>query len=297
MELHRFGPLLDPIDVKSFLLDAINEVQYQIDLSSVDTPSSEQWSTYKSADGIVLKIWNKPVFPVGYGSLGELRNVIDGLSLYMMQGRRPRALRFQVIQDIDATKTVIVNIGLIRQDVASPNPRAKREVSPLRLVQGSSMPSISGPANVSSLNLLATDDPDEFPIPHTPYSLGFGFLGAYLHLGDVTTLLMAVRADIETELTAHGRNARLPSTEYSKDSAGLQLWILQMPWHTVNLAWAELAIIVEGLWLYIVDGRHDRETFIDVINHVSGRQIALGWIGKLDVRLEHMSSTGAVSRR
>ena len=283
--------------MKSFLLDAINEVQYQIDLSSVDTPYSKQWFTYRSADGFVLEIWNKPVFPEGYGSLGELRNVVDGLSLYMMQGGRSRAFRFQVIQEFGESKIVIVNIGFIKQDVALPNPKAKREVSPLRLVQGSSTPSIPGPANVSSLSLLAADDPDEFPIPHTPYSLGFGFLGAYLHLWDVTTLLMAVRADIETELTAHGRNARLPSTEYSKKLAGLELWILQMPWETVNLTWAELAVIVEGLWLYIVDGRHDRETFIDVINHISGRQIALGWIGKLDIPLEHMSSKGAVSRR
>ena len=283
--------------MKSFLLDAINDVQYHIDLSSVDTPSSEQWSTYKSADGFVLKIWNKPVFPEGYGSLGELRSVIDGLSLYMMQVGRSRALRFQVIQNIGATKIVIVNIGSIKQDVALPNPRAKREVSPLRLVPGSFMPSISSPANVSSLSLLAADDPDEFPIPHTPYSLGFGFFGAYLHLWDVDTLLMAVRAEIEHEISAHGRNARLPSTEYSKNLAGLQLWIQTMPWNTVNLAWAELAATVEGLMLYIVDGRHDRETFIDVINHVTGRQVALGWIGKSDNPLEHMTSTGAASRR
>ena len=70
-----------------------------------------------------------------------------------------------------------------------------------------------------------------------------------------------------------------------------------MPWDIVNLAWAELAIIVDGLWLYVVDGGHDREAFIDVINHVTGRQVALGWIGKSHRPLELTSSTVNVRRR
>ena len=59
-----------------------------------------------------------------------------------------------------------------------------------------------------------------------------------------------------------------------------------MPWSTENLAWAQLAVILKGLWLYIVDGKHDREAFIDVIDDVSRRQIAFGWIGEPQRPLE-----------
>ena len=244
----------------------------------------------------MLEIWSRPVSLEGCVSLDEIRTVVNGLLLYMRQGRGPRAIYFQVIQNLGNSKAIIKNIGSIRPDMALREPRAKREISPLRLVQYSSTSTVAGSANISTLSLLTVDDPDDFPVPHTPYSLRFGNLGSYLHLWDLETLLMAVQAEIEEEITAHGRNARLPSTEYSKNAAGLHLWIQNMPWETINLAWAELAIIVEGLRLYIVDERHDRETFIDVINHVIGRQVALGWIGKPHIPLQQTSSTGAVSK-
>ena len=166
----------------------------------------------------------------------------------------------------------------------------------MRLVQFNSSSTGTGSANDSTPSLWLADDAEDFPIPHTHFSLRFGFLGPYLHPWDLETLLIAVRAEIEQEISAHGRTARLPSREYSKDLGGLQLWLRIMPWDTLNLAWAELAVIVEGLWLYIVDGRHDRETFIDVINNSIGRQVAFGWVGKPPRPLEHTSST-AGSRR
>ena len=69
-----------------------------------------------------------------------------------------------------------------------------------------------------------------------------------------------------------------------------------MPWDTVNLAWAELAIFANGLWSYFVEGGHDRESFIDVVNHVTGRQVALGWIGKPRESLKLTSSTETATR-
>ena len=179
--------------------------------------------------------------------------------------------------------------------MALPTSKAKRENSPLRLVQNPSTPASSGSGNNNNTSLL-TVHPDGFPIPFTDYSLQFGFFGSFLHLVDLETFLTAVRNDIEEEITTHGRNARLPSLEYSKTIGGLQLWIQRMPWDTVNLAWAELAIVLEGLWLYIIDEKHDREAFMDVINHVSNRQVAFGWIGKPHVPRRDMSLTGAVSR-
>ena len=280
LRLQLVGPFLDPADLNSFVLEASNDIQYQINQSSVNAASSTRGYTYKSDDGFVLELWSRSLTPKGYASLGELRTIIDGLSLYMMQGKRSRAVQFQVVQHLGATKVVIMNTGSIKSDVALPNSKAKREVSPLRLIQDSPALPISAPPNVSNLSLLTADHPDDFPIPHTDFSLRFGNLGSYLHPWDLATLLMAVEAEVEGNITAHGRNARLPSTEYSKRSVGLVFWIRKMPWDTVNLAWAEVAIVVEGLRLYIVDGRHDRETFIDVINHARVRQVALGWIGK-----------------
>lgn len=186
------------------------------------------------------------------------------------------------------------SISLIRASPAHlPTTRAKREVPPSPLVEYNSTSSVSGPVNGSILSLPTADD---FPIPYSDYSLRFGILGSQLHPWDLETILIAVSAAIEEEIAAHGRNSRLPSTEYSMSLAGLQLWIRSMPWDTVNLAWAQLAIFVEGLWYYIVDGGHDREAFIDIINHVTGRQVALGWIGKPPVPLEPTSSTGSAKR-
>ncbi len=270
----QFGPFLDPTDLKSFFLEVKSEIQHQIDQSSVDSASAERCYNYKSADGFVLELWSRSGFPEGYVSLGDQRNVVSGLSLYMMQGRRPRAIRFQVTQNLGSTKAIIMHLGSIRQGVALPAIRAKRNLLPSPLVTTSS---VTGFLNASILSLPAADD---FPIPDTDYSLYLGNLGVRLRPWDLELLLIAISAAIREEITAHGRNARLPSTEYSKVFAGLQFWIQSMPWDTVNLAWAELAIIANGLWLYIVDGGHDREAFIDVINHVTGKQVAFGWIGK-----------------
>ena len=215
--------------------------------------------------------------PKGYGSLGELHEVINGLSLYLMQGGRSRAVRFHVVQKLSTTKAVIMNIGSIGQDVASSITEAKRKIPRSPLVQYSSKPSNTGLVNTSNLTLATIE---EFPIPYTDYSLLFTKYETWLHPRDLQNLLSAASAEIEGEITAHGRIARLSSTEYSKDVAGLQFWIRSMPWDTVNLAWAELAVFVNGLWLYMVDGRHSDEAIIQVINHSTGRQVALGWIGK-----------------
>ena len=248
---------------------------------------TDQWYTHKSADGFVLEVWSRSLSTEGYASLGELRTVIDSLLLYMLRGRRSRAIVFQVIHNQSVTKANIMNIGSIQKHMTLPNGMAKREASELHLAQN-----FSTPASMRNLS-LPTADSDYFPISYTDYSLRFGFFGSHLHLSNLKTLFEAVRAEIEEEITAHGRNARLPSIEYSKSAQGLQLWIKRMPWGTLNLAWAELAIIVEGLRLYIVDDKHDRETFIDVINHVLNRQIAFGWVGEAHTPL--VSLTGTVS--
>ena len=272
----------------SSLQQASNDIQYQIDQSSVNATSIDRWYTHKLADGFVLEVWSRSLSKEGYASLGELRTVIDGLSMYMLQSRRSGVVAFQVIHNQSDTEANVMNIGSIKKHMALPNFMAKREASNLHLVQN-----LSTSANTGSLS-LPTADSDYFPIPSTDYSLHFGFFGSDLRLSDLQTLLKAVRAEIEVEITAHGRNARLASVEYSKSVLGLQLWIQKMPWGTLNLAWAELAIVVEGLWLYIIDDKHDHETFIDVINHVLNRQIAFGWIGKAHTPL--VSSTGGVSR-
>ena len=285
-----------PADFNSFVQEASNDIQHEINQSSVKAASSKRRYTYKSHDGFVLEIWSRSLSPKGYANLGELRTVLDGLSLYMMRERQSRAVRFQVIQNLGDTKVVVKILGSIKQDVVLPSSRAKREVSQLHSVQDSPTLPFSGLVNVSNVSLLTADHSNDFPIPHTHFSLRFGNMGSYLHSWDLETLLMGVRAEIEAQITIHGRIARLPSTEYSKSLAGLQFWIQKMPWETVNLAWAEVAIVVEGLWLYIVDERHHRETFIDVINNVRVKQVALGWIGKPNLPLEQMPSIGAVSR-
>ena len=277
------GPPLDLIDLVFSLQQARNDIQHQIDRSSVNAALIDRSYTHKSVDGFALEVWSRSLSTEGYASLGELRTVIDGLSSYMLQERRSQAITFQVIRNQGVTKANVMNTGSIKKHLALPKSTAKREVSKLHLAQN-----LSAPASVRNLT-----DSDYFPIPYTDYSLRFGFFGSHIHLSDSETLLEAVRAEVEEEIIAHGRNARLPSIEYSKSVQGLQLWIKKMPWGTVNLAWAELAIVVEGLWLYIVDDKHDRETFIDVINHVFNRQIAFGWIGKAHTPL--VSSTGAGS--
>lgn len=225
----------------------------------------------------MLRVWSRSVSPDGLMSLDELREIVNGLSLYMMHPGRCRTLTFKVIRNMGATKAIIANMGSIRQAVALPTTRAKRETPSSPMVQYSSTTPVTGPVNASILS-LPTVDP--FPIPHSDYSLRFGNLGSLLHPWDLETLLIAASAEVGEQITVHGRNARLPSSEYTKSLAGLQLWIQRMPWVTVNLAWAEIAIFVDGLWEYIVDGRHDREAFIDIINHVTGTQVALAWIGK-----------------
>lgn len=172
-----------------------------------------------------------------------------------------------------------------------PDSRTKRDASPLRLAQYNATSPVTVPANVSTPSLLTADNTDDFPIPYTHFSLIFGNLGPSLHPWDLETILIAARAEIEAEIEIHGRNALLPSTEYSMDLVSLQLWVKRVPWVTANLAWAEMAIIIEGLWLYILGGRHDREAFFDFVNTVTREQAAFGFIGKPHRPLELTSST------
>ena len=274
------------MDLHVLLLEASSDIRHQIDESSAKATYSERGYRYKSDAGLVLEVLSRDVSLRDDISLGHLRKVIDGLSLYMMQESRSRTVRFQVIQNQGATRALVTNVGSIRRDVTLS--RTKREVPPLRLMQDSSTSSLARIVNASTMSLLKTD---HFPIPHSDYSLVLGFFGAHVHLSDLEKLLTAVNVTIEEELAAHGRLALLPSEEYSKDSAGLQFWIQRMPWSTENLAWAQLAIVLKGLWLYIVDGKHDREAFIDVVDDITGRQIAFGWIGEPQRSLDLSTAT------
>ena len=242
------------------------------------------------------------ILPESFAFLSRLGVHLTRTSMSSMSGPRAFLAYFYLTYLMGFTCSVpivppIVNSLSLIQEMS--NPAVKRESLPLRLAQYNSTSTTSKSANVSALGLMTvdnSDNSDDFPIPHTHLSLRFGNLGSYLHPFDLENLLIAIRAEIEAEINAHGRLARLPSTEYSKNLAGLQFWIQVLPWDMVNLTWTELAVVVEGLWLYIVDGRHDRETFIDVINNVIGRQVAFGWIGKPHRPIDHTSSTAAIRR-
>ena len=155
---------------------------------------SELYYNYKSVGGLVLEIWSRSVSPEAFLSSGQLHEVIDGLSLYMMQGRRSRAVRFQVIQNLGTIKAAIVNTGSIRLDVALPTVKAKREAPPSTLVQYSSTSSATDSVNASVLTLPMAN---QFPIPYTDYSLRLGNLGSPLHPWDLETILIAVSAASE----------------------------------------------------------------------------------------------------
>ena len=293
LRLHQFGPFLNPTDLKFFFLETSNDVQHRIDSRRGSAASSKPWYNYTSDHGLVLEIWSRFVPLEECCNLGGLRDIVNGLSLYMIRERPCRAVQFLVVQNLGAPKAVVMNTGSIRQDIPSSTTKSKRDTPPSPSIRYSSSLTFAAPVNASVLSLSTADN---FPIPHTDYSLGFGNLGSHMYSWDLENILIAVSADIEEQVVAHGRNARLASTEYSKNLAGLQLWIHSMPWATVNLAWAELAVIVGGLWLYFVDGGHDQEAFYDVINHVTGTQVALGWIGKPYRPLESTSSIGAGRR-
>ena len=156
--------------------------------------SSELCYSYKSAGGLVLEIWSRSVSPEAFLSSGQLHDVINELSLYMVQGRRSRAVRFQVVQNLGTIKAAIVNIGSIRLDVALPTVKAKREAPPSTLVQYSSTSSAINSVNASILSLPMAN---QFPIPHTDYSLHLGNLGSPLHPWDLETILIAVSAASE----------------------------------------------------------------------------------------------------
>ena len=167
-----------------------------------------------------------------------------------------------------------------RQDPGFSESMAKRDDLPLCLFQYNT-------TSITATNPSILNGTDNLPIPHTPYSLRLSMTGSYMYLGDIQTLLSLIRDRAERELITHGRNARLSSSEYSADSVGLRLWVQKMPWETENLAWAELAVIIDGLWLYILEEEDDRETFFELINDQIRRQVAFGWIGKPHVPLQY----------
>ena len=194
IRFHHFGPFLDHTDLIPLFLEASSDIQHQTDQSSVNAASSELWYSRKSAGGLVLEIWTRSVSPEGFLSSGQLHDVINGLSLYMMQGRRSRAVRIQVIQNLGTTKATVVNIGSIGLDLALPTVKAKREAPPSTLVQYSSTSSAINFVNASVLSLPVAD---EFPIPYTDYSLHLGNVGSPLHPWDLETILIAVSAASE----------------------------------------------------------------------------------------------------
>ena len=194
LKFHHFGPLLNPTDLDSLFLEARSDIQHQIDQSSVNAASSKLCYNCKSADGIILEIWSRSVSTEAFLSLGQLHDVINGLSLYMMQGGRFRAVRFQVIQNLGTIRAAIVNTGSIRLDVALPTVKAKREAPPSTLVQYSSTSPAITSVNASVLTLPMAN---QFPIPYTDYSLRLGNLGSPLHPWDLETILIAVSAASE----------------------------------------------------------------------------------------------------
>lgn len=299
LEFRDFGSRVSAHNLNALLLVAAVELDRDVDKYGDYTPSAKPEFVYSLDEGV--EIWLLKVFrpPQGYLSYGQLRTMITGLQIYLVLGKRPRSVRFRVLHGPNNDVLGQGAVGSLWLPDPPSKTTAKREfqLSSLNLnaalSSSTAQDSTSSVSNQTNSGLLTAQVPNSsianpgtgptrFKVPNTEMILSLttrnnqpiGFLA-------LQALLTGANNRIYDQIEIHGESAVITGRNfrYYLEDPGIVLEVLS--WQSSpnpGLTWSQLAEVIEGLALFIVDERHYVTCYFNVIYGAAETTVGIGKI-------------------
>ena len=121
--------------------------------------------------------------------------------------------------------------------------------------------------------------PISFDVPHTPTALRLR-LARPLDLMQISIMLTLMADHISAQMQRHYANPLLPGGKFDwdmgEDLAFSAMSVLSSP-VPHQMTWGVLSDVIEGLRLFLVQGRRPRECYFRVENVVGGKYVHAGY--------------------
>jgi len=290
--------------VKSLLAVISAIIKEGIGDYGVDSHFPKRSFEYGLGDGVEMRIWQTS-FPNGL-TWNTLQTIVNGLWMYYIQQTKElREARFRVLVDANNFE---VGFGVIRKPIAPTSPTLKNATQfyrrsgsatrssvskglNTRLIDSKTFnSSLSGP-NKSSLQL--DRGPRRFPIPHTELTLGIFSRGPLLDHTVMENLLLEASHLIYNQIDYRGANAPMTGSSFRhrEEGSGIALELLSARPPRKRLTWGQLANVLEGISLYIVEQQDYRACYITIFAGEPEVEIGLGKISFSIIQPQHNPST------
>lgn len=246
---------------------------------------------YCLGDGVELQIKKRASFPNGL-LWSTLQDIVTGLWLYIIQGRRFRKAQFWVLGE---AADFVIGYGVIKQQRRLATVIAKREVEKFSWSDSSSL----APGGIINSSLLDSRFPNStsanpsgfslpslpagpwrFRIPNTEMTLCISPRSPGFQLAVIEDLLNGANNRIHDQIELHGGSASIPGIDFRQrdHNSGWALEVINSRSRSDGLTWDQLADIVIGLAWFIVDGKHYRAFYFTVLYGEALVEIGFGRI-------------------
>lgn len=288
MEFYDFSTSLDASALQSLLVAAAAIIREQVADHGPYARSPGSSFAYDLGGGVEVEIWKRRSFPSG-PSWKTLETIVYGLSLYMVQGNRPRAVKFRFLIP---PNNLELGYGVIKQSHAFSSRTIARDL-PLRLRPKDPSGSGSDLTNTSLLNSNTSHPsvflssipkpltvPRHFHIPHTDMNLRVIAKRQFISPVTMRALLNAAYARTVDQITVHGRNTPVTrgSFLYRDDSSRLFLEVTNSRLPSDKMTWGQVATAVQGLSQFMSDSGEYRACFFSVYKGEPVVEIGFGQI-------------------
>lgn len=289
---------MSPPQLNSLLLLAAVDLDEDVIIYGQHMPSAGPEYTYSLDQGV--DIWLLKVSgPQGYLSYGQMRTMITGLQIYMVIGDRLQAIRFRVLY---GPNDAVLGHGAVG-DLRPPSPprsntTAKRgfqvsslnsnAASSMSIAQDSTTPNVSKiPSSLLTIQIPNSSLPDggnahkHFQVPDTQMTLVLTKRNRDIDYHTLQALLTGANNSIYQQIDLHGESAVITGRNFRYYLEDQRVVLEVLSWQrapNAGLTWMQMAEIVEGLALFIVEERIYSACFF---NAVYGDQEETVGIGKI----------------
>lgn len=288
---------MSPPELNALLLVAAVGLDENVNKYGNHAPSAGSeyvFSLDKGVDLWVLKVFR----PQGYISYGNLRLMITGLQMYMVLGKRPWAIKFRVLYGPNNFDLGHGAVGNLWPPDPPSNTTLKRGIQSssvsLNAASLSSIAPDSTSTNWSHIasSLLTTQSPNSslpgagkgpirFKVPDTEMTLALTRKNLYIDFFTLQALLTGANDSIYQQLDLHGASALIAGRNFRYFLEDRRVVLEVLSWQSLpstGLTWGQLAEVVEGLALFVVEGPYHNACFFDVLEGDPEATIGVGKI-------------------
>lgn len=292
LHLHDFGGFLEFSAVESLLAVVAAVIKEAVEAYGANEQSPGPSFEYDLGDGVELGIWKRASFPNGL-TWKTLQTIVNGLWLYYIQQKKePRKAQSRVLVD---ENDFAITFSVSRKSITPSSTTPKRDTEFDRYSGYASASLIFKDLNSSLLYSVpfnsSLSDRNEFsppldggarrfPIPDTGLTLAISSRGPFIDHAVMEHLLIEANHLIYSQIHDRGVNAPMTGSSFRhrEEGSGIALELLSARPPPNKLTWGQLANVLEGIALYVVERQDYRACYITILASEPEVEIGLGKI-------------------